>query len=326
MPAMPVVSWWLDPVHEARIGVLRFLAYAFIPLDVLWTTAWIASTGTSPAACTGRCCSAGWSTSRRRPLGVQGRSRCRSSSVSLMALAAALRSIRGRAQLLGWAVARCSISGGYSVGQSYGKVDHDRYGFLVLLFVLPTVGFTRSEEPGRAYGIRRLGGPHDPGRGRVHLRAGGLGQDPIRRVGLDERRDPHSRRAAAGNRSVPLDARVPVFLRGFQWFILVFEIGSVILLVGAAARRLRHRGPARRLPRHDLPHAADHLPAPPGRAHGVLAARASLIPTGTGDGARRRGRGSPRHRRGRSPTGREPAQRAIRRRGRSRCASGTPRR
>ena len=59
-----------------------------------------------------------------------------------VALVAALAAVRDRAPPLaptGWVVAVLYLEW-MVVAMSYGKVDHDRFAFLVLLFVLPSVG------------------------------------------------------------------------------------------------------------------------------------------------------------------------------------------
>lgn len=129
-------SWLFRPGPVARIAWLRVLAYAFVPVDVLVTTPWVAAHGSVPGALyqplmVGRLLHlptpGPWVEVLKWVL-VLGAVLC--------AAAAARDRLPAVAGLL---VAVCYLEW-MVVAFSYGKVDHDRFAFLVLLFVLPTVG------------------------------------------------------------------------------------------------------------------------------------------------------------------------------------------
>jgi hypothetical protein len=143
-----VVAWLHPPVARARVAWLRTLLYLFVPVDVLLTTPWVAAHDTAPASLyqplfVGRLLShpapAGWWVDL-----VQG-------ALLLAAVAAA----SGRApRLLGMAVFALYFEW-MIIAMSYGKVDHDRFVFLVALAVLPTVGAARHRDrtPSQAAGF-----------------------------------------------------------------------------------------------------------------------------------------------------------------------------
>lgn len=125
--------WWFPPQPLARIAVFRVLAYLFIPVDVLLTTPWVALHADVP-------------TPLYQPLiigqllplplpthtvviGVQW----------ALILAAVLAATGRWPRLLGVAVFLLYFEW-MVIAMSYGKVDHDRFAFLVALAVLPTVG------------------------------------------------------------------------------------------------------------------------------------------------------------------------------------------
>lgn len=140
-PAAPTLAtrlggWLFGPLPDARVAVLRLVVYAFLVVDVLW-----------------------WHTSGEyhgyldtelyQPLLI-GRLLPLPEPTYLVvqvckwgAVAAALAAMTGRApRLLGWTAAALWLE--YQViAFSYGKVDHDRFGLVVALVVLPTVGRVR---------------------------------------------------------------------------------------------------------------------------------------------------------------------------------------
>ena len=129
-------AWLFTPGSLARVAWLRVIAYLFVPVDVLLTTPWVAAHGSVPAALyqplrIGRVlhlpAPGGWVEVLRWAL-VLGALACAAAAARdrLPALPAVLLAVG----YLQWMV----------IAFSYGKVDHDRFGFLVLLFVLPTVG------------------------------------------------------------------------------------------------------------------------------------------------------------------------------------------
>ena len=131
-----LTRWWFEPVALGRIAVLRALVYAFIWIDVLVTTSWISQHADVPGELY-RPLEIGRLLALPIPTAgfVQG--------VMVALLATAAVAAWGRApRLLGWTVALLYLEW-MVIGQSYGKVDHDRFAFLVLLFAMATVGRAR---------------------------------------------------------------------------------------------------------------------------------------------------------------------------------------
>ena len=132
-------AWWFAPMALGRVAALRLLAYLFVPIDVLLTTSWVADHASASGAL-------------YRPLALARLLQLPTPAPVYVALlrgallAAALVALAsvfvGTARLARWAGA--AVAGLYLwwmlVAMSYGKVDHDRFAFLVLLAVLPTVG------------------------------------------------------------------------------------------------------------------------------------------------------------------------------------------
>jgi hypothetical protein len=131
-----VRGWWFRPVPLARIAVVRVIAYLFIWVDVWLTTAWVRAHADVP-------------TEWYAPLTV-GRLLHLPTPTSTVVhvvqwalLLTSLAAATGRApRLLGTAVFLLYFEW-MIIAMSYGKVDHDRIAFLVLLAVLPTVGVAR---------------------------------------------------------------------------------------------------------------------------------------------------------------------------------------
>lgn len=135
-----VEAWLHRPEPVARVAVLRLLVLAFVPVDVLLTSRWVAAHADLPA------------TSYRpllvarllhlpapTPLLVHG-----VEVALLLAAAAALAgALTGRASRLLGALVFVLYVEWMVIAMSYGKVDHDRFAYLVALAVLPTVGAAR---------------------------------------------------------------------------------------------------------------------------------------------------------------------------------------
>ncbi|WP_233517552.1 MFS transporter permease [Geodermatophilus marinus] len=129
-------AWWFRPVPLARIAAIRTIAYLFIPVDVFLTTAWVRAHADVP-------------TEYYQPLTI-GQLLPLPTPTSTVVhvvqwalLAAALAAATGRApRLLGSAVFLLYLEW-MVIAMSYGKVDHDRIAYLVVLAVLPTIGRAR---------------------------------------------------------------------------------------------------------------------------------------------------------------------------------------
>jgi len=145
---MAPMSWLFAAVPYQRIVVLRRIAYLFVPVDLLLTTPWVWSHGKVPGEL-------------YRPL-LLGRllhlptPGTWAPVLGVALIAAALTAATGRLpRVLGVVVAVLYLEW-MVVAFSYGKVDHDRVGFLVLLAVLPTVGKRNDEAAGWAVSMTTL--------------------------------------------------------------------------------------------------------------------------------------------------------------------------
>jgi hypothetical protein len=123
-------------VPLARIAAVRVIAYLFIPVDVFLTTAWVKAHAAVP-------------TEWYQPLTIGRLLHLPTPTATVVHVVqwalvlAALAAASGRApRLLGTAVFLLYFEW-MVIAMSYGKVDHDRVAYLVLLAVLPTIGAAR---------------------------------------------------------------------------------------------------------------------------------------------------------------------------------------
>jgi len=130
------VRWFLSPVPLHRVAVMRVIAYLFILVDVFLTTSWVALKAYAPTAL-------------YHPLVIGDLFHLPTPTflyvtiLKWVLVAAALIAATGwRPRVTGTVVAVAYLLW-MVVAMSYGKVDHDRFAFLVLLAVLPTVGPAR---------------------------------------------------------------------------------------------------------------------------------------------------------------------------------------
>ena len=135
-PRWGLTRWLFSPAPLARVAVLRVLLYLFIPVDVLLTTTWVRAHAQVPPELY-----VPLRIGRLLPLPTPGPwVEAFQVVLVLAALLAALTAARARLpRLTGWLVA-CLYLEWMVIAMSYGKVDHDRFAFLVALFVLPSVG------------------------------------------------------------------------------------------------------------------------------------------------------------------------------------------
>jgi hypothetical protein len=131
--ARRAVGWWFEPLPRARIAWLRIIAYLFIFFDVFLLRPWVADNGLLPAQqyhplMIGRL----FPLPTPTPLVVE--------VVKWSMLAAAAISLSGRLVRIAGAAVFLLYLEWMLIAFSYGKVDHDRFAFLVALAVLPTVG------------------------------------------------------------------------------------------------------------------------------------------------------------------------------------------
>ena len=174
---------------------LRTIVYLFIPVDVLLTTPWVASHGDLAhnlyqPLLIGRILPLPTPT----PLVVH--------LVEIGLLLASLVAATNRLPRLAGAVVAVLYLEWMDIAFSYGKVDHDRFAFLVALAVLPTVGRARWKDT-RAQRRRRVGAALHPGRGRRDLLPEHVREVALRRGRLAEQRDAGHRDPAQGHAARP---------------------------------------------------------------------------------------------------------------------------
>ncbi len=128
--------WWFPPVPLGRVAVFRTLVYGYVLVDVLLTSAWVRQRADTPSVF-------------YRPLLV-GRllplptpTTAVVTAVLVALVVSAALALTGRwPRLAGAAVAVLYLEW-MVIAFSYGKVDHDRFAFLVALALLATVGRAR---------------------------------------------------------------------------------------------------------------------------------------------------------------------------------------
>ena len=138
--ASAVGGWWFAPVPLARIAAFRVLVYAFLPLDVLVLRPWGAAHGYVDGTLYQPL-----QIGRLLPLPTPTPALVATVQYGMVVMAVALLVLiaRDRAHRLqtwlGSAVFVFYLEW-LVISFSYGKVDHDRFAFLVALAVLPTAG------------------------------------------------------------------------------------------------------------------------------------------------------------------------------------------
>jgi len=129
-------TWLTEAVPKGRVASFRTVIYLFVALDPVWFTPWVRTHASIPGQF-------------YEPLLV-GRVLHLPTPTSLfvktifwLLIAVAVLAASGRApRLLGWTVFVLYFEW-MIIAMSYGKVDHDRFGLLVALAVLPTAGAAR---------------------------------------------------------------------------------------------------------------------------------------------------------------------------------------
>ncbi|MFC0529463.1 MFS transporter permease [Phytohabitans kaempferiae] len=150
-----VKRWLFEPVPRGRIAAFRTLVYLFVVADLTVITPWVRTHAHVPGdlyqpLLVGRILPLPTPT----PLLVH--------AIFWILLVTSLAAATGRApRVLGWTVFALYFEW-MIIAMSYGKVDHDRFGFLVALAVLPTVGrarhgdTTRTEAGGWALRVTQI--------------------------------------------------------------------------------------------------------------------------------------------------------------------------
>jgi hypothetical protein len=131
-----VAKWLFEPVPRGRIAAFRTLVYLFVIADITVVTPWVRTHADVPG-------------DLYQPLFVGRLLPLPTPTATLVnvifwaLIALSLAAATGRApRALGWAVFALYFEW-MIIAMSYGKVDHDRFGFLVALAVLPTAGRAR---------------------------------------------------------------------------------------------------------------------------------------------------------------------------------------
>jgi hypothetical protein len=129
-------EWWFAPLPRGRVAVLRSAVYAFIWLDVLLLRPWVFDHGTVPGEL-------------YQPLFI-GRLLPLPTPTAAVTIGIAIALLTGAALAASGRLPRVAGATTFFlylewmlIAFSYGKVDHDRFAFLVALAVLPTAGPAR---------------------------------------------------------------------------------------------------------------------------------------------------------------------------------------
>jgi hypothetical protein len=220
-----------DPVPLGRLAAFRTLVYLFVPVDLLLTTNWVFQHKDVPGdlyvpLLVGRI------------LPLPTPTYALTVGVFVALLVTSLAAATGRApRLLGTAVFVLYFEW-MIIAMSYGKVDHDRFGYLVALAVLPTVGLARwgdrttSAYAGWALRMTQLA---------VVATYFFAAWAKLRFGGLDWLTGATLTRAVLRRGTFLSDWVVdyPGLLVGFQFFIVAFELSSPVLLFLVYRWRLR---------------------------------------------------------------------------------------
>ena len=138
-----VTGWLFAPVPLARVALFRVIVYLFIPIDVFVTTRWVAAHAGVPSEYYQPLLIGEW-------LPLPTPTTAVVDVVKWLLTGSALLAATGRAPRV-WGTTTFLLYFEWMViAMSYGKVDHDRYAFLVALAVLPTVGIAHWRDQRRS--------------------------------------------------------------------------------------------------------------------------------------------------------------------------------
>ena len=215
--------WWYPDVPNSRVAVFRTVAYLFIFVDVFLTTSWVSNHSAIP-------------TELYQPLFI-GRvlnlpepTTTFVVATKFLLLGFAAAAAFGFKQRITGALVAILYLEWMVIAMSYGKVDHDRFAFLVALFVLPTVpearwgDHIRSEAAGWALRMIQIGVVATYFLAAfAKLRFGGIewlnGATLVRAV------------MRRGTYLVdPITLENPWILHAAQWFLVAFELATPLML------------------------------------------------------------------------------------------------
>lgn len=134
-----MTQWWFMPMPVGRIAVLRVLVYLYVPIDVLATGSWVRS-------------HARLGDTLYHPLQVARLLHLPTPTAGIVVaievavVVASLVAATGRTPRVTGSIAGALYFTWMLIAMSYGKVDHDRFAFLIALAVLPTVGRARASD------------------------------------------------------------------------------------------------------------------------------------------------------------------------------------
>lgn len=137
-------SWWFAPVPLRRIALLRAAVYLFIPIDTLVTSGWVRAHAAQGASLYQPLAIARW-------LHIPAPSSLSVNLLAVLVVVSAVAAATGWAPRITGTIAGAAYVGWMVVAMSYGKVDHDRFAFLIALAVLPSIAAT-SLRPSRTDG------------------------------------------------------------------------------------------------------------------------------------------------------------------------------
>jgi hypothetical protein len=138
------VNWWFSPVALGRVAALRVLVALYVPLDLWLSTSWVHEHGDVPPELYQPVALARL---LQVPAATPLSADLLRSGMTVLSVAMLIAVIWRRVPDAVSRIVGAGLGIAYLwwmlLAMSYGKVDHDRYAFLVLLAVLPTVAGAR---------------------------------------------------------------------------------------------------------------------------------------------------------------------------------------
>lgn len=220
-------SWLFGPVPKARVAWLRVIAYGFLPVDMLLLTRSAIDHAQLPPELFRPVRIARW-------VHLPAPTPAMMWTILAVTLLAALVAATGRFSERVTRIAGYTVAAGYLwwvvISMSYGKVDHDHLALVLALFALPSAGRARigdgSPSEAASWSIRVI----QIGVVSAYffsswakMRIGGPGWPNGETLGW-----------ALARRGTPLGRQLldyPDLLHVFQWFTLIVEFTSPLLLI-----------------------------------------------------------------------------------------------